>query len=141
MLFYVSFMWNPLKNIRKRSDQTQLPRRQWGTERDTTPLGALHEHPSTRKIALSRIAIIVTIFFWIAYLISTIIKQFYEGPQTFEFQLQSTGYLLVMTLLTFSALMYLIARQGALQRFSKHVRPPRLMLDRHFTNHCTRTFV
>lgn len=118
--------------ILKNKSASRLPNRQFGTERDTTPLGIMHEHPSTRKIALSRIAIIVTVCFWIAYFISTIIRQFYEGPKTFEFQLQSTGYLIVMTLLTFSALMYLISRQGALQRFSKHVRPPRLMLDRHF---------
>jgi cellulose synthase (UDP-forming) len=128
-------MRNPFKLSVKHRPANRLPKRQWGTEKDLTPLGIMHEHPSTRKIALSRIAIIVTILFWIAYLISTIIRQFYEGPKTFEFQLQSTGYLLVMTLLTFSALMYLIARQGALQRFSKHVRPPRVLLDRHFAKH------
>lgn len=128
-------MFTLFKRSLKKKPAKRLLKRQWGTERDTTPLGIMHEHPSTRKIALSRIAIIVTILFWLAYFVSTIIRQFYEGPKTFEFQLQSTGYLIVMTLLTFSALMYLIARQGALQRFSKHVRPPRLMLDRHFAKH------
>jgi cellulose synthase/poly-beta-1,6-N-acetylglucosamine synthase-like glycosyltransferase len=38
----------------------------------------------------------------------------------------------VVTFLTFSALMYLVARQGALIRFRDHVRAPRGMLDRHF---------
>jgi cellulose synthase/poly-beta-1,6-N-acetylglucosamine synthase-like glycosyltransferase len=48
--------------------------------------------------------------------------------------MQAVGYLVVVTFLTFSALMYLIARQGALQRFSTHVRVPRAELDRHFSD-------
>ena len=118
--------------MKKRPIQ-RASRRQWGTERSTKALPIMHDRPSVRKIALSRVAIILTVAFWVFYLISTIIRQFYEGPKTFEFQLQSTGYLIVMTSLTFSALMYLIARQGALQRFSTHVRAPRAHLDRHFS--------
>ncbi|MBP7060616.1 MAG: glycosyltransferase [Candidatus Moranbacteria bacterium] len=41
--------------------------------------------------------------------------------------------MVVVTFLTFSALVYLIARQGAFQRFGKHVRVPRALLDRHFS--------
>jgi cellulose synthase/poly-beta-1,6-N-acetylglucosamine synthase-like glycosyltransferase len=70
---------------------------------------------------------------WVIYFIYTIIRQFFEGPQSFEFTMQAIAYLVVVTFLTFSALMYLIARQGALQRFSKHVRVPRAELDRHFS--------
>lgn len=94
----------------------------------------LHEKPSTRKLALSRLAIVLTVLLWTAYFISTIIRQFFEGPQTFEFTMQAISYLLVMTMLTFSALMYLITRQGALQRFSKHVRVPRAELERYFSD-------
>lgn len=110
-----------------------MPKRQWGTEKSTATLGIQHEIPSTQKIAFSRLAIIATVVFWLLYVISTIIRQFYEGPKTFEFHLQSIGYFIVMTLLTFSALMYLIARQGAFQRFSKHVRAPRAVLDQYFS--------
>jgi cellulose synthase/poly-beta-1,6-N-acetylglucosamine synthase-like glycosyltransferase len=77
----------------------------------------------------------MTVVLWAAYFISTIIRQFFEGPQTFQFTMQAIGYLVVVTLLTFSALMYLVARQGALQRFSRHVRVPRAELDRHFAKH------
>lgn len=108
-------------------------KRQWGAERRTAPLPIVHSKPSGRKIAMSRAAIVLTISLWAAYFIYTIIRQFFEGPQSFEFTLQAIGYLVVVTFLTFSALMYLIARQGALQRFSKHVRVPRAELDRHFT--------
>ena len=108
-------------------------KRQWGAERRTQPLPMMHEKPSTLKIASSRLAIVLTIVLWIMYLISTIIRQFFEGPKTFSFTMQATGYLVIVTLLTFSALMYLVARQGALQRFSTHVRVPRAELDRHFS--------
>ncbi|HEU0003957.1 MAG TPA: glycosyltransferase family 2 protein, partial [Ktedonobacteraceae bacterium] len=108
-------------------------KRQWGAERRTQPLPMLHEKPSTLKIAYSRLAVVLTVVFWVIYLISAIIRQFFEGPKTFSFAMQAIGYLVIVTLLTFSALMYLVARQGALQRFSKHVRVPRAELDRHFS--------
>lgn len=96
-----------------RHKKINVPRRQWGTERTTEPLDIVHPIPSVQKIALSRIAVIITLSLWIVYVVSTIIRQFYEGPQSYRFILESTGYLLVMTTLIFSALMYLIARQGA----------------------------
>lgn len=109
------------------------PRRQWGAEKRIHPLPIVHDQPTTRKITLSRLAIVLTVLLWVLYVVDTIIRQFFDGPQTFQFTMQSIGYLLVVTLLTFSALMYLIARQGALQRFSSHVRVPRAELDRHFS--------
>ncbi|GHO98984.1 glycosyl transferase [Reticulibacter mediterranei] len=115
--------------------QKKLPtrKRQWGAERRTEPLPMMHEKPSTLKIAYSRLAIVLTIVLWIMYLISAILRQFFDGPKTFSFTIQAVCYLLIVTLLTFSALMYLVARQGALQRFSKHIRVPRAELDRHFS--------
>ena len=108
-------------------------KRQWGAERRTQPLSIVHEYPSTRKIALSRLAIVLTITFWITYVVSTIVRQFFDGAHGFQFTMEAIGYLVVMTFLTFSALLYLIARQGALQRFSQHVRVPRAKLDKHFS--------
>jgi cellulose synthase/poly-beta-1,6-N-acetylglucosamine synthase-like glycosyltransferase len=97
----------------------------------TGPVSTLHEIPSTMKITLSRVAIVLTVFFWAIYIISTILRQFFEGA-SYQFTLEAFGYVLVVTFLTFSALMYLVARQGALQRFSKHVRVPRAIIDKHF---------
>jgi cellulose synthase/poly-beta-1,6-N-acetylglucosamine synthase-like glycosyltransferase len=112
----------------------QLARkRQWGTERRTKPLSIVHARPSTKKMAFSRLAIVMTIALWVIYVISTIIRQFFDGPQSFQFTMQAIGYLIVVTFLTFSALMYLVARQGALQRFGTHVRVPRAKLDKHFS--------
>ncbi len=113
----------------------QMRKRQWGAERRTQPLPMMHEKPSTLKIALSRLAIVLTICLWVVYIIATIIRQFFYGPKTFSFSLQAILYSIIVTLLTFSALMYLVARQGALQRFSKHVRVPRAELERYFAEY------
>jgi len=72
------------------------------------------------------------VLFWVIYVVTTIVRQFIDGGQNFRFTMEAVGYLVVVTFLTFSALMYLVARQGALQRFKKHVRVPRAELDRHF---------
>ncbi|WP_345761337.1 glycosyltransferase family 2 protein [Diaminobutyricibacter sp. McL0608] len=111
-------------------------KRQFGAERRTEPLPTVHPRPSDRKITFSRIAIVLTVSFWVIYVVTTIIRQFLDsGTQNFRFTMEAIGYVVVVTFLTFSALMYLIARQGALQRFSKHVRVPRAELDRHFADH------
>jgi len=121
--------------VSKKTEYKLSRKRQWGAERRLFPLPIIHERPSTRVLTNSRLAIVLTVALWVVYLISVIIRQFFEGPHSFEFTMQAIGYLVVVTFLTFSALMYLIARQGALQRFSKHVRVPRAELDRHFSEH------
>ncbi|MET0976747.1 MAG: glycosyltransferase family 2 protein [Leifsonia sp.] len=111
-------------------------KRQWGAERRTDPLPTVHPRPSDRAVTWSRVAIVLTIGFWAVYVVTTVIRQFIEGPrQDFRFTMEAVGYLVVVTFLTFSALMYLVAREGALQRFGKHVRVPRAELDRHFADH------
>ncbi len=121
--------------FKRRDNQPQTTyarKRQWGTERRTQPLSIVHARPSTRKIALSRLAVVMTVVLWAAYVISTIVRQYLDGIHGFQFTMQAISYLVVVTFLTFSALMYLVARQGALQRFAAHVRVPRAKLDRHF---------
>ena len=108
-------------------------KRQWGAEKRTDPLPIVHTRPSDRRIAMARVAIVATIVFWVVYVLYTIIRQFVNnGSQSFRFTIEAISYVVVVTFLTFSALMYLIARQGALQRFREHVRVPRAELDRHF---------
>jgi len=114
-------------------DGTRTRRRQWGAERRTQPLDTIHARPSDRKLVSGRVAIILTIAFWLAYVIYTVIRQFLDyGAESFRFTTEALSYLVVVTFLTFSALMHLIARQGALERFATHVRVPRAELDRHF---------
>lgn len=108
-------------------------RRQWGAERRPEPLAIVHSRPSTAKIALGRIGIVVTLLAWGMYVTTTIIREFIDNTSLdFRFATEAVFYLLVVTSLTFSALMYLTARQGALYRYRDHTRVPRAELDRHF---------
>lgn len=111
-------------------------KRQWGSERRSEPLAIVHPTPSSRKIVLGRLAMLVTVGAWLYYVVSTIIRQFVDNPNSgFRFGFESISYLIVVTFLTFSALMYLMARQGALYRFKEHRRVPRGELDAHFANY------
>jgi cellulose synthase/poly-beta-1,6-N-acetylglucosamine synthase-like glycosyltransferase len=111
-------------------------RRQWGAEKRSEPLSIVHPRPSRRKIILGRLGILVTLLAWVTYVISTILRELANNPNAgFRFQFETVSYLVVVTFLTFSALMYLIARQGALYRFRDHLRVPRGELDRHFAGY------
>lgn len=111
-------------------------RRQWGAERRSEPLSIVHPRPSRRKIILGRLGILTTLLAWVSYVISTILRELADNPNAgFRFQFETVSYLIVVTFLTFSALMYLMARQGALYRFRDHSRVPRGELDRHFAEY------
>ncbi len=116
-------------------NQKTSRKRQWGTERDTSPLPSIHNQPSGYAIVFSRLSIILTVLFWAMYVTSVILRQLIDGPKSYQFTMEVVGYLVVVTLLTFSALVYLITRQGAFQRFGKHMRVPRAVLDRYFSDH------
>ncbi|WP_084606059.1 glycosyltransferase family 2 protein [Agreia bicolorata] len=117
-------------------DETKTRRRQWGSERRSEPLSIVHPKPSSRTVTMGRLAIVATIGFWIIYVITTVFRELVNNPGAgFRFTLEAVSYLLVVTILTFSALMYLLARQGALYRFRSHVRVPRGELDRHFAEY------
>lgn len=124
------------KSKSKKSNQkrTLHIKRQWGTEKGMEPLPNLHEKPSSRAIAFSRISIMLTVLFWIGYVISVVLRQLVDGPKSYDFTLEALGYLIIVTFLTFSALIYLITRQGALLSFKKHTRTPRALLSKHFTD-------
>ncbi|MCU1477467.1 MAG: glycosyltransferase [Subtercola sp.] len=114
----------------------QARRRQWGAERRSEPLPIVHPIPSGRAVTLGRLAIVATVVFWLVYLISTILREFVNNPNAgFRFTIEAVSYVVVVTFLIFSALMYLIARQGAMYRFQLHVRVPRGELDRHFSEY------
>lgn len=74
----------------------------------------------------------MTILSWIGYVISTVVRQFVDAETNFRFVVEASIYLVVVSFLTFSALMYLLARQGALYRFRDHERAARGQVDQHF---------
>ncbi|GAA1819976.1 glycosyltransferase family 2 protein [Nesterenkonia flava] len=110
-------------------------RRQIGTERSFTPLPVEHPRPTAQRIAMSRLAILATLLFWASYVVTTVLREFIEhGGHNFRFHMEAASYVVVVTMLTFSALMYLLARHGALLRFRDHHRATRVELDEHFTD-------
>lgn len=98
-----------------------------------SPLPMLHNKPSILKLTLSRLSIVLTIVFWLFYIFSTIIRQLIDNPQSYGFTMEAFSYSFVVSILTFSSLMYLIARHGALETFRKHSRVPRAVLDKFYS--------
>jgi cellulose synthase/poly-beta-1,6-N-acetylglucosamine synthase-like glycosyltransferase len=94
----------------------------------------VHLQPSTATLTWGRVAITVTVLCWIGYVVSTVFRRFLDDGGGYRFTMEALGYVAVVTFLTFSALMYLVARQGALRRFKDHRRVPRGLLDAHFTD-------
>ncbi|UOQ61862.1 glycosyltransferase [Leucobacter rhizosphaerae] len=93
----------------------------------------MHSRPSSAAIVWARAAILITVLAWFAYMITTVMRMLIEGPrESFVFHLQTWIYALTITGLTFSALMYLTARYGAMVRFREHRRVERGLLDAHF---------
>src|SRR5437867_2989739 len=92
-------VWNQSMRIIKHGVVRSGPKRQWGAERRIQPLPIVHDKPSTRKITLSRLAIVLTVCLWAMYVVDTIIRQFFDGPQTFQFTMQAISYLVVVTFL------------------------------------------
>lgn len=115
---------------------TALPaqRRQWGTELIRPPLPAVEPPASDLRMWMGGLAIVATVVAWIAYLVATIGSQMLDnGRHDTRFLVAAVVYGGVVTLLTFSALMYLVARQGAQYRSRQHARVPRVDIDAHFT--------
>lgn len=122
-------------NVSTKQERT-VRRRQRGADKRSAGLSIVHPRPSGRKIVLGRLGILTTVAAWFTYIVSTILREQANNPNAgFRFQFDTFSYLVVVTFLTFSALMYLLARQGALYRFRDHRRVPRGELDRHFANH------
>jgi len=109
--------------------------RQFGAERRSEPLAIMHSRPSGGAVTWARLAIVITVLAWVLYMVTTIMRMVVEGPtESFVFHVQTWIYGLTVTMLSFSALMYLVARFGALVRFRDHRRVERGRLDEHFSD-------
>lgn len=95
----------------------------------------MHSRPSSASVVWARAAIVITVMSWAAYMITTIMRMVIEGPtESFVFHVQTWVYGITVTALTFSAVMYLTARYGALVRFREHRRVERALIDAHFAD-------
>lgn len=96
----------------------------------------VHAAPSRRALGGARLAIVATVVTWLAYVVHSVWLHL-TGPGLGEPRILAILVVAIVgvTLLTFSALMYLVARLGAMHRLRAHVRVPRAELDEHFTSH------
>jgi cellulose synthase/poly-beta-1,6-N-acetylglucosamine synthase-like glycosyltransferase len=85
---------------------------------------------SERRIAMARMAIIVTVAAWVAYFITWLLTDYLNPLQSSTTdRLESVIYLLVVTVLTASALAYLMSRLGFCYRTRSHHRTSRAVLE------------
>ncbi len=88
---------------------------------------------SDRRIAMTRLAIIVTVTAWIAYFVTWLLNDFLNAQfASTRSRAEAIIYLLIITMLTASALAYLLSRLGFCYRTRSHHRASRAVLDQFF---------
>ncbi len=115
------------------TDVVTTRKRQWGSESPRPPLPAVTPPATNAATWMGGFAIVATVALWLTYILTTVVAGFIDrGVRDSAFIAQTISYVFVMSFLTFSALMYLLARQGALYRSRTHSRVPRAEIDAHF---------
>ena len=105
-------------------------RRQWGSDRRT---GETPRPISDTRVAMGRLAIVVTVAAWLAYLVIWFFNDFFHpGGESAVARTEEVLYLLIVTLLTVSALAYLLSRLGYFYRTRTHHRATRASLDQYY---------
>ncbi len=115
------------------TDAPRARRRQWGSDRRSEPLPMVPPPVSERRIRMGRLAIVLTVSAWFAYMCLSIFQQFIEGrANSARLVVEAIVYMAVVTALTASAMAYLITRIGFFYRSRSHRRAPRAALDDFF---------
>lgn len=95
--------------------------------------GALHPRPTAAGIARSRVALVICVALWLLYMTTVVVTLSRGGALVDVWHLLGTAlFLISVTMLTFSASMYLLARVGALPRLAAHRRARRADIDEGF---------
>lgn len=109
-------------------------RRQWGGDRRREPLPAIPPPISDRRLAMGRLAIVVTAVAWVTYFVTWLFDDLLNSRFSSAVdRTESISYLLVVTLLTASALAYLLSRLGFFYRARQHRRVARNQLDEFYS--------
>jgi cellulose synthase/poly-beta-1,6-N-acetylglucosamine synthase-like glycosyltransferase/chitodextrinase len=109
------------------------PRRQWGRDRRTHSLPIVPAPVSDRRIALGRLAIIITVTAWLGYFVTWLLRDLLNPLySSAAARTETISYLLIVTMLTASALAYLLCRLGYFYRTRSHHRASRAMLDQFY---------
>jgi EAL domain-containing protein (putative c-di-GMP-specific phosphodiesterase class I)/cellulose synthase/poly-beta-1,6-N-acetylglucosamine synthase-like glycosyltransferase len=108
-------------------------RKHWGADRRSSHVPALAPPVSDRRVALGRLAIVVTVCAWLGYFGVWLFTDLLNSAHsTAVDRAESILYLVVVTLPTASALAYLLARLGFFYRTRNHYRSTRRELDNFF---------
>jgi cellulose synthase/poly-beta-1,6-N-acetylglucosamine synthase-like glycosyltransferase/chitodextrinase len=109
-------------------------RKQWGGDRrDTRAMPMVPKPVSDTRVAMGRLAIIITVSAWLAYVVTWFFDDFFHpGNESPVARTEEVLYLLIVTLLTVSALAYLLARLGFFYRTRTHHRATRASLDQYY---------
>src|SRR5580704_6139007 len=106
-------------------------RRQWGSDRRTRAMPVVPPPVSDRRVAMGRLAVIVTVLAWFGYLVTWFSGDFF-GSETLVARAEAVLYLFIVTLLTVSALANLLSRLGFFYRTRTHHRASRAVLNHFF---------
>ena len=118
------------------SSSQSVARRQIGSDRMRQPLPPVPRGITERRVVLARLAIVVTIVGWLAYLIYWFSTQFLnQEAYTLQQKFLAILYLAMVTLLIFASVAYLVSRLGYLYRVRQHRRVPRAVIDAFFDAH------
>jgi cellulose synthase/poly-beta-1,6-N-acetylglucosamine synthase-like glycosyltransferase len=84
-------------------------------------------------ITFGRLGMVLTVLAWVSYLLVTVLTQLINsGFQGMRYTSETAGYVVIVSFLTLSSLLYLVARQGFLYRTRAHRRSPRATIDKSF---------
>ena len=117
-----------------KAGRARRPRRsQWGRDRRTEALPVVPKPVSDRRIAMARLAIIITVTAWISYFVTWLLDDFLNRQYASTVaRTEAIIYLFIVTMLTASALAYLLSRLGFCYRTRSHHRASRAVLDHFF---------
>jgi len=108
-------------------------RRQLGSDRRSRALPMVPKPVSDTRVGMGRLAIILTTCAWLAYVVTWFFADFFRpGHEGAVARSEEVLYLVIVTLLTVSALAYLLARLGFFYRTRTHHRAARAALDKYF---------
>jgi cellulose synthase/poly-beta-1,6-N-acetylglucosamine synthase-like glycosyltransferase len=96
------------------------------------PYASVPPRATNHAISAARFAIFVTIAGWLAFSAITVSNAFFGAAFSLHYALDAIIYIAVVTLLTGSALAYLLARVGYLYRTRTHHRAGRVEIDTFF---------
>src|SRR5258707_1243962 len=106
--------------------------RQWGSDRRTRALPMTPRPASDGRVAMGRLAVVVTIGAWLAYVITWCFSDFFHrGNEGAVARTEAVLYLVIVTLLTVFALAYLLSRLGVVYRTRSHHLATRARLEQY----------